>query len=404
MLPARRRDRTRGAHELSATYRWLGATLATLALGAGMAGAPGVGEAHSVVGAAGLEPGAAIYVNGVSCTLPAACVAVGATDASSSQALAWMFQASAWQPGPLPSLAGSSRLTDVSCPASGLCMAVGEAHEAAIALHLSGGVWTPMAMPASDRSADLFGVSCPTGNWCMAAGVGDGEKRIASAVFAGGRWRTGGGPAIKGALHFTLNALSCTSPRFCMAVGDTTLVTSGRLHGALLTALYNGSSWRIVTVGLAFGRTLPSLNGVACPRAGECIAVGNTNFYSATPGQQLIIHFHGGRWSPMTARAGTGTEPLAVSCPPAGTCVAVGVKELGAPVVERLAHGSWSMLPAQSAGPPTVGENGGIFDDTLESVSCSASDRCVAVGEDDGSPFSELIGPAAASLLTMPVA
>lgn len=259
-----------------------------------------------------------------------------------------------------------------------------------------------MPIQARDRSADVFGVSCPTSDWCMAAGVGAQEKRIASMVLSGGRWRAVAAPAIKGALHFTLNALSCTSRRFCIAVGDTTVVTASRLHGELLTVLYDGSSWRVLPMPITFPRTLPSLNGVSCPRTGECVAVGNSNFYSASPGRQLIIRFRAGRWSLMAARARTGTEPLAISCAAPGACMAVGVQEVGAPVVERLAHDTWSMLPAQSPGPPTRSENGAIFADTLDSVACITTARCVAVGDYDGSPFSELIGRANASLLAVP--
>jgi hypothetical protein len=60
------------------------------------------------------------------------------------------------------------------------------------------------------------------------------------------------------------------------------------------------------------------------------------------------------------------------------------------------------MLPAQSPGPPTVLENGAIFNDALRSIACRTTNGCVAVGDYNGSPFSELIGPASASLLAMP--
>jgi hypothetical protein len=81
--------------------------------------------------------------------------------------------------------------------------------------------------------------------------------------------------------------------------------------------------------------------------------------------------------------------------------VALGVQELGAPIVERLANGKWSMLPAQPGGP-TSAANGATFDDALRSVACTTTDHCTAVGDYGGSPFSELIGPTNASLLAMP--
>ena len=344
-----------------------------------------------------------IYVDGLDCTSATACIAVGSTNESVPHALAWTLEGGTWHLGALPAMTGSSELRRISCPAAGFCMAIGEAREAALSMRLSGGVWTVLPMPRSDHSADLFGVSCPSTRWCMAAGEGSGLKSMVSAVFTGGRWRAVPAPVIREPLHFQLDAVACSSPHFCMAVGDNELVSGGRLHGKLVTALYNGSSWRLVPVPISFPRTQPSLDGVSCARDGECMAVGNRNFYTASPGRQLIMRFRAGHWSVMNVSGPTGTEPLSVSCAAPGACVAVGVREVGAPVVERLADGSWTMLKAQAPGPPTVRENGATFNDSLTSVTCTTSTRCVAVGAYNGSPFSERITPSGTSLLTMPV-
>ncbi len=380
---------------MSPTLGWLRAMLTVLALAAA------TGIAAAVAASANPAPAVSVYVQGMSCTSPNACVAVGSTNASSTEPLAWTLQGGAWQLTPTPGVSGSSFLFDVSCAAAGDCIAVGGAEHGPLAMGLSGGVWRRLPVPARDRSATLYGVSCPTEHWCLAAGVGDQEKGMASDLFTGGAWRTVPAPAVKGVSIFALDALSCASRHFCMAVGDATIF-GATLHGKLMAFLYNGSAWRAVAVPIAFPRTLPSLEGVSCPRAGECVAVGNSNFYSASPGRQLIIRFRAGRWSPMAARARVGTEPLAISCAAPGACVAVGVQEVGAPVVERLADGRWRMLPAQSPGPPTVLENGATFNDTLQSVACRTTNGCVAVGDYNGSPFSELIGPDKASLLAMP--
>ncbi len=231
----------------------------------------------------------------------------------SPHALAWTLEGGTWQLGALPAMTGSSELRRISCPAAASAWRSEKPAEAALAMRLSGGVWTVLPMPKSDRSADLFGVSCPSTRWCMAAGQGSGLKSMVSAVFTGGRWRAVSSPAIKGASLVTLNDVDCASRRFCMAVGNTTDFGS-TLHGELVTVLYNGSSWRVVPVPISFPRTLPSLNGVSCPRAGECVAVGNRNFYTASPGRQLIIRFRAGHWTVMSARAPAETEPLSVSC------------------------------------------------------------------------------------------
>jgi hypothetical protein len=72
------------------------------------------------------------------------------------------------------------------------------------------------------------------------------------------------------------------------------------------------------------------------------------------------------------------------------------------PPHERLAHGARSIIPAESPGAPTTVGNATIYDQTLRSVACLKRGQCVAVGDDHGSPFNELIGPGRASLLPVP--
>jgi hypothetical protein len=222
---------------------------------------------------------------------------------------------------------------------------------------------------------------------------------MSSDVFNGSSWRTVATPTIAGVSILQLNALSCASTRFCMAVGDRTLF-GPRVSVHPVALLFNGSAWRVVPVAAAGAG--PSLRGVSCPVAGVCIAVGNSDFYSGSPGRQLLMRYRAGRWAAMTAPGPTRTDPLAVSCTAPGACIAVGSLNLGSPVVERLAHGDWSIIPSESPGLPTTVGNASIYDETLRSVSCLARAPCVAVGDGNGSPFSELIGAGRASLLPVP--
>jgi len=362
---------------------WAAATLAAMAAAAG----------------ANAAPAGSVALHGVSCTSPQACVAVGGSAAPPSPTtLAVKLQGGAWQITSTPAVGASAELFGVSCPAPGTCVAVGGAAGGAFALRLAGGVWKRMSVPAPDPSASLYGVSCPTTDWCLAAGLAHTESRMFSDVFTGSSWRTVPTPVIPASI-LQLNALSCASRRFCMAVGDST-VFGPRLSVHPVAVLFNGSVWRVVPVA-AVGAG-PSLRGVSCPVAGLCIAVGNSHFYTGSPGQQLVMRYHAGRWAAMTAHGPTGTEPLAVSCTAPGACVAVGSLNLGSPLVERLAHGAWSIVSSQSPGPPTTVGNATIYDETLRSVACLTSAPCVAVGDDNGSPFSELIGRGRASLLPVP--
>jgi hypothetical protein len=357
----------------------------------------------AAMGAAGANaaPTGSIALQGVSCTRPQACVAVGASGAPPSQAtLALKLQeGAAWQITPTPTVGASPELFGVSCPAPGTCIAVGGGEGEAIALRLTGGLWMRTSVPAPDHSASLYGVSCPSTNWCLAAGLAHTETRMFSDVFNGSSWRAVATPVIPGASILQIHAVSCASRRFCMAVGDATMF-GPRLAVHPVAVVFNGSRWRVVSV--AARGAGPSLQGVSCPVAGVCIAVGNSYLYTASPGRQLIMRYRAGRWTAMRAPGPTGTEPLAVSCTAPGACVAVGSLNLGSPVVERLAHGAWSIVPSQSPGPPTTVGNATIYDETLRSVACLKSAPCVAVGDDHGSPFSELIEPGRASLLPVP--
>jgi len=371
-------------HPMTPGIGWAAVTLAAMAAATG----------------ANAAPTGSVALQGVSCTSPQACVAVGGSGVPPSQTtLALKLQDGAWQITPTPTLRASPELFGVSCPAPGNCVAVGGAERGTIALRLAGGVWKSMSAPGPDPSASLDTVSCPTTDWCLAVGLGHTETRMFSDVFNGTSWRAVATPVIPRVSILQLNALSCASRRFCMAVGDRTMFgPSVSVHP--VAVVFNGSVWRVVPVAAAGAG--PSLRGVSCPVAGVCIAVGNSDFYSGSPGRQLVVRYRAGRWAAMTAPGPTGTEPLAVSCTAPGACVAVGSLNLGSPVVERLAHGAWSIVPAESPGAPTTVGNATIYDQTLRSVACVKSAPCVAVGDGNGSPFSELIGPGRASLLPVP--
>ncbi len=76
-----------------------------------------------------------------------------------------------------------------------------------------------------------------------------------------------------GTTNDTLNAVSCTSPTPCMAVGGTATDRS-----ATLAERWNGSSWAVLPTprGIQCGGDLCDiLNAVSCTSANTCIAVGS---------------------------------------------------------------------------------------------------------------------------------
>ena len=125
-----------------------------------------------------------------------------------------------------------------------------------------------------------------------------------------------------------------------------------------------------------------NLGPVACPAVGSCVAVGNY-WDSSSHVQGLIETLSGGSWAATTApvaglNPAPGADPqihlVALSCPAPGSCVAVGnYMYSGAGLIETLSNGSWAATtaPAPAAGHSVV----------LSAISCASTNSCVAVGE-----------------------
>jgi hypothetical protein len=169
-----------------------------------------------------------------------------------------------------------------------------------------------------------------------------------------------------------LVATSCVSSTFCMAVGhysdpagdDQTLIES-----------WNGTSWVLLPSPDA-GSAANDLTGVSCISTVSCWAVGYDGQGSAVD-QTLVESWNGAVWSIMPSpNSGSGSGLNGVTCLPGGSCVAVGYGTLESGVAQTLVetrNGSgWSIVAS-----PDVGTNGNF----LNSVSCTALNSCMAVGQ-----------------------
>ena len=223
---------------------------------------------------------------GVSCASARACTAAGfgTNTAGEGTTLTERWDGTRWriQRSAVPAGAVSATLNGVSCSAPGTCTAVGEyfspgQRELALAERWSGGQWRLQQFPrppATAHGSELSGVSCPAAGSCFA--TGSYFTKAGSAAFTaawdGTRWRVQPAPGPAGAGH--LFGVSCTSPSACVAVGD---------HG---TAVWNGTSWRYVAMAVPPGAEAPALNGVSCTSASACAAVGS---YFSTAGGPLTL-------------------------------------------------------------------------------------------------------------------
>jgi hypothetical protein len=199
----------------------------------------------------------------------------------------------------------------------------------------------------------------------------------ALAVLAGAAV-TAATPAEASTPHNGLSDVWCASPSSCVAVGVSGPSNDNPVAGRPLAETWNGKHWTAVAVRLPAGAASGGLNGLSCVRATSCVAVGYWG--SGFTGHELAESWNGRTWTPSEppAPAGEQTALQGVSCPSAGNCFAVGEYEasaatgLPAAVVERLTGGKWTEVK--------LGLPGGLAFSSLGSVSCPSAKQCVAVG------------------------
>jgi hypothetical protein len=304
--------------------------------------------------------------------LAASALVAGLIVAGSGQALA---AGQAWRLADSvnATLAGG-RIESVSCSSASACTAVGGYLDTAgisvtLAERWNGTTWRLQSTPnpAEDTvpavSPELLGVSCPTAAFCEAVGSYQlGGTTVSMAdVWNGRSWTPQSVPVPPGSDSAGLDQVSCTSARFCEAVGS-----YGGLGGTLpLTAAWNGTSWRLAYPSVPAGATFVTLSTVSCASAKFCEAWGSGN--SANPGPTVAERWNGASWHLQSVPANAAVN--SVSCVAASFCEAVGATSAGVVDAALWNGSSWA---AQTA-PDLTG--------TLAAVSCTSATFCEAVGD-----------------------
>lgn len=257
-----------------------------------------------------------------------------------------------------------SQLNGVSCSSPDACTAVGAWEgPGAMAERWNGSIWSDQS--TWDRSGefpDLEGVSCPTADVCTAVGRSSVSPYSLAERWSGGKWRFQETPSPATAGDVDLRGVSCASANLCLAVGR--FAPENHSKHTPLAELWDGTKWTIQRVPgpLETSHDL-ELNGISCASTSACTAVGSTGPH----GDQLIERWNGRRWSVQRPAGPGGGALFGVSCPSASACVAVGVEERKA-VRERWNGRRWSLMSApHSSGVPIA-------------VSCTAANACSAVG------------------------
>jgi hypothetical protein len=323
-------------------------------------------------------------LKGVSCTRPAACTAVGAAITNFlPQGLIERWDGVSWQLqlAAAPDGAAGSTLTAVSCTTPTNCTGVGNFTAkstkagGALAEQWDGTTWTVEPTPGTTLDF-LDAVACVTPASCTAVGQTGFSDPIADR-WDGTSWVAQAPPSPAGASQTTLVGVACPSRRACFATGSA-LYASGDGTNLTVGEQWNGREWDVQTTFNPSGATAFSLNGVSCSSARACMAVG---YYFDATGTRLALteEWDGSTWTVQSTpnRPNAADTALgSVSCVSAEDCTAVGSYGDGIGLTSTLAEHwdgiSWS---AQQSAAAANGASG-----FLSSVSCTARGQCTAAG------------------------
>jgi len=226
------------------------------------------------------------------------------------------------------------------------------------------------------RQSGFAGVSCPTADRCVA--VGQRVNRVnrsgievpLAEAWNGHRWKVQRARVPAGARTSRLEAVSCSSARMCMAVGDYTNDAGARVP---MSQRWNGRRWAMEPIQAPGSFQ----TGMSCVSATACTAVGYTD--TDDLGVPVAEQWNGQTWASQRIPAGWSDALNAltgVSCVSARACVASGYSVAGdgpsVPLAERWNGLTWEAQPIPSASEE-------LFN-FMEGVSCASAGACVAVG------------------------
>ena len=239
----------------------------------------------------------------------------------------------------LPVLKGVSLigLDAVSCVTATSCVAVGTSFGATSTLlvvaNWNGAKWTLRTAknPGGVMSAEPGAIRCFSVTSCVIAGTSvtnSGAEKLLMATWNGKAFTAMKAPSPAGAKSTTLlTDLSCTSLTRCVAVGLSQ--NPAGTTGFGFAEVLNGGTWTADKITWPKADTESFVLGVSCATATNCIAVGAAG--TSNSGAAKALSYNGKAWSRLSVPGpGKGKSSLltGVNCPKANDCVALG--EIGA--------------------------------------------------------------------------
>jgi len=311
---------------------------------------------------------------GVSCTSQSSCTAVGGSVSTKNPGLLLVevWDGSTWstqRPFQKRTALGSA-LDSVSCVSASFCMSVGtDEIDDPIADIWNGGSWKSTPAPAGNGGGGMFGVTCLTTTNCIAVGgsaIATDTDGLAEQ-WNGKVWTIMQMPPGDGELE----SVSCTSATACIAIG----IEIGESGPAPLAESWNGTTWSVMTLpSLGAGSNETELNAISCSSPNSCVAVGVSETSEDTD-LPIIVSWNGTVWSTENSAkiSSTALDLTGVACTSAG-CMATGydLDRIGSPEAysEFSSGTTWTSIKMPSP-------SGGV---ELYGLQCSTSDACITVG------------------------
>jgi hypothetical protein len=235
--------------------------------------------------------------NSVACTSPTSCIAVGSytVGVNTIQTLVESWNGSTWSvvPSPNTSTMLDNFFNGVACSTPTSCVAVGQ-FGSPISQTLTewwnGVSWAIVASPNTSPTFSnvLNSVTCTNSSFCMAVGYDDTGSSPPSLIemWNGTAWSIVSGPStsVPNSDENFLYGVSCTDPSNCVAAGHWS--NTGDVKDSTLIESWDGSAWSVTPSPNASPTFQDDLLSVSCGGGSQCVTVGQTG--TAGPEQTLV--------------------------------------------------------------------------------------------------------------------
>jgi hypothetical protein len=252
------------------------------------------------------------------------------------------------------------------------------------------------ALPAGSTTGAYFQAVqtvCPSQGLCVTVGAVDGSAENAMVEASSAGLSSGAavqvalpdGASTGGLQDAYLDGVSCQSAALCVAYGYYNDTTNGPTP--MIVKIVNGVPAQAVPVPdppQSLGASFLTVTGVACPPAGDCVAVGNDEVTGSDAWVPLIWDIADGVpqaavQGPEPTNADTGSysevDMDGVACQADGTCMAIGDYPSGG---HRVSFVQLIGGPATEVTPP-AGVTGDP-DETFSNLACPSAGACEAFG------------------------